>query len=94
MLILAKGVSLWVSFSEARFAVCRVGFILGHRCGASQLLFLSLEKGAGQHQHLLVRTFSERGGGGGAGVQCFPSVFWYMFVYEMCVCVCEACVCM
>lgn len=27
------------------------------------------------------------GGGGGAGVQCFPSVFWYMFVYEMCVCV-------
>jgi len=86
LLILAKGVSLWVSFSEARFAVCRVGFILGHRCGASQLLFLSLEKGAGQHQHLLVRTFSERGVGG-AGVQCFPSVFWYMFVYEMCVCV-------
>lgn len=26
--------------------------------------------------------------GRGAGVQCFPSVFWCMFVYEMCVRVC------
>lgn len=56
--------------------------------------FLSLEKGAGQNQFLLVRTVF-RGGRSGGAVFSFCLSFVYGFVCEVCVCmcVCVRCLC-